>query len=126
MVSYLPLVFCPNASSNHSLRHRHARLREHDHWLTGKGLQDVGGASLGLHLDGERLGYHGQEAVQQADLVDGSRRVHGLRNGTVADGREHTDAQHGGQVLGAGHREDAAKEGTDLGRKKPTKCSNAK
>ena len=53
-----------------------------------EGLENVREATFGLDLHGEGLADDPQEAVQDAQLVDRGRRVHGLCNGAVPDGRE--------------------------------------
>ena len=66
-------------------------------------MDDVAGVPFGLDLDGEGLGNDGQEAVEQAQLVDGGSRVDSLSNGAVAQWGEDAHTDHGGHALGAHH-----------------------
>ena len=77
-------------------------------------MDDVAGATFGLDLDGEGLGDDGQEAVEQAQLVDGGSRVDGLGDGTVAQRGEDAHVDHGSHVLGAHHCQNATQQRANL------------
>ena len=72
--------------------------------------------SPSLRLDLHRQGFcdDSEERVENAEIVEGGGRIDGFGDGTVADGRENADLQHGGQILGTDCWQNAAQKRESL------------